>query len=81
MLLKDLSNSEYQLMQDSQDLKAVLDYYGIKSIEITGALVLVRDGEYISVWFTEDNEPYSLYADYHQPSYYLYGVKTILFTK
>jgi len=70
MLLKDLPNLEYMLLTDSQEVKAVLKNLGIKDNDITAALIWAEDGDYKSVYLTEDNSPWELYAEYHRPDYY-----------
>ena len=58
---------------DSQDLEDLLDNIGLKTVwrkDITAALVLVGDGDYLEVWLSEDNAPYLNSATYHNRAYY-----------
>lgn len=65
MKAKYLQDDKYTFLQNSQDINALCDYYPILDREnITGAIVLVEDGEYSEVYITESNRPYELEADY-----------------
>lgn len=64
------NTDNYQLITDRQELKAILEYFGIDDDDITGALVLVGDGDYDDVLLTEDRAPWRLLADFRPVSYY-----------
>ena len=60
-----LQDEKYMLLTDSQDLDDLCeDFPTIDRNEITGALVVIEDCEWIEVWVTESSKPYSINADY-----------------
>ena len=59
------------LLVDSQDIQAVCEYFGIPTIDITGAMVDIEDGEYVNVLMTSSSRPYSVDADYKPVQYWL----------
>ena len=68
---KELEGDEYQLLLDSQDLEFLGEYYPfIPSQDITGALVIVGNGDYEEVWLCEDNRPYDNFAVYRPLEFY-----------
>lgn len=48
---------EYAFAQSSQDYLRFGD-------EVTGAMLLIRDGEYEEVWICEESRPFDVYATY-----------------
>jgi hypothetical protein len=65
------TSGEEILVTDSQEIKAICDYYGIPVLDITGALVIVGDGEYESAKFTIDSRPYLINAKYSDISFFV----------
>jgi hypothetical protein len=73
-LLKNLPNNEDTvLIQSDTDLREILGslafpkkYYK----DITSAVVLLGDGDFIAVWLTEDSRWYDNLAYYHPLPYY-----------
>jgi hypothetical protein len=63
-------------LSDSQDIDHICNYYGLDDVrsDITGIMVLVGDGDYDDVWFTESSRPYSIEAKYYPLSYYKEGI-------
>ena len=60
-----LQDEKYMLLTDSQDIDDVCsDFPELDRTAITGALVVLGDGDYDEVWVTESSTPYSVYADY-----------------
>lgn len=66
------------LIQTDYDLESIVDHFGTMGEKydlnnITGALVVTRDGDYAHIWVTWDRRPYSIYADYCSARVYLYS--------
>ena len=59
-----LDEIEGELVLDSQDIAAVLESIGSKETDITGAVVVVGDGDYSAVWLTDSSRPYHVNALY-----------------
>ena len=59
-----LDDIEGDLVLDSQDIAAVLESIGGTETDITGAVVVVGDGDYLEVWLTDSNRPYHVNALY-----------------
>ena len=59
-----LDDIEGDLVLDSQDIAAVLESIGSTETDITGAVVVVGDGDYLGVWLTDSNRPYHVNALY-----------------
>ena len=59
MQVKDLQDSKYQLVSDSQDIEHILNSIGqTNEIECYGCLIVeTLDGEYGEVWGIESNIP------------------------
>ena len=53
-----------KLLLDSQDIVAVLESIGYDEPDITGAVVVVGDGEYSEVWLTDASRPWLVDALY-----------------
>ncbi|KST63502.1 DUF6839 family protein [Mastigocoleus testarum] len=47
---RDLQGEQYQLLQDSQDMDAVIEHIGIKQHDCGFLIVNVGDGEYKEVY-------------------------------
>lgn len=64
--------AEKTLVLDSQDLRAICEYFGIDydGTGITGALVEIADGEYCSCELTTDNKPYLIDAVYRDVGWF-----------
>lgn len=64
--------TDAQLITDSQDLDAICDHFGISKYrdDITGAIVVIDDGDYRLCYLTEDAAPYLNTADYTPVSYW-----------
>ena len=60
----ELQNLKGDLELDSQEIVAVLESIGSKETDITGAVVVVGDGEYLEVWLTNFSRPYHVHALY-----------------
>jgi hypothetical protein len=61
----------------SDDLEYIVDYFGdlgkrYNLSDITGAIVVVEDGDYAHIWVTWDSRPYLLDTDYLKVRLYLY---------
>jgi hypothetical protein len=72
--LEELDDSEYGFFMDSQDIKTVCEFVGLDEEykkDITGVVVVLKDGEYLAVWLSESNRPYALSSTYHPLPYYL----------
>ena len=67
------NDDRYMSLSDSQDIDFICEYYGIMKYreDITGAMVIVGEGDYDEVWLTESSRPYSIYADYEPLDFYL----------
>ena len=59
-----LQGIEGDLVLLSQDIAAVLNSIGSNETDITGAVVVVGDGEYSEVWLTDSSRPYHVNALY-----------------
>ena len=59
-----LDEIEGDLVLLSQDIAAVLNSIGSNETDITGAVVVVGDGEYSEVWLTDSSRPYHVNALY-----------------
>lgn len=73
VLLRYLEDDIYTYISTDYDLEAVLEFVGLPDEDkedITGAVVLVGDGDYDAVWLTESPRPYDLTATYHALPYY-----------
>lgn len=66
---------DHTLVTDSQDVRAVCDSVGVNmdANGITGALVVVGEGEYEDVWLTDNSRPFDNNANYHPPAYFNLG--------
>ena len=53
-----------KLLLDSQDIAAALESIGYDEPDITGAVVVVGDGEYSEVWLTDASRPWLVDALY-----------------
>ena len=62
--LVELQNIDGQLLTDSQDITAVLESIGCTESDISGAVVVVDDGDYSAVWLTDSSRPYHVNALY-----------------
>lgn len=65
--------NEFILVQDNQDLTAFIEYCGIcadYAKDITGAVIILNDGDISAAWFSESAAYYALDAWYHPSSYY-----------
>ena len=72
--LKQLQEESIYFVQNEQELAELLDSIGISEDykqDITGACLIIGDGDYIAVWLTEDSRYYDLSAIYHALPYYL----------
>jgi hypothetical protein len=57
--IKDLQDPKYILVQDSQDVQAILNSIGLSWHDATGCLLVeVLDGEYGEVWAIDSFTPY-----------------------
>jgi hypothetical protein len=68
---EDIQGS-YVLVTDSQELDCVLAFLGIVEFAeyVTGALVRLGDGDYDSVYLTEDAKPYSRATWWNEPYFF-----------
>lgn len=67
---------EYSFQTDSQDVQSVLEFVGVPTEyhnDITAAMVLVGDGDYDEVWFSESAAPWELGALWDSIEYYREG--------
>ena len=62
----DITGEDYMLILDSQDLESLHHSVPTCPDEMTGALVIVDDGDYVEVWATESSRPYSVNATYER---------------
>jgi len=63
-------NENYILVTDSQDVEYIARGEGIIDPDITAAMVMVGDGEYLDVWFSESAAPWNLNSTWHKTDYY-----------
>ena len=56
--VKDLQGEQYQLLQDSQDINAVMENIGIKQYDCGFLIVETGEGEYKQVYSSEQFMPY-----------------------
>ena len=71
--LKNLQDEKYYFVQTDSELADVLNYVGLKEEykqDITGAVLLIGNGDYIAVWLTETPRYYDLNATYHYLPFY-----------
>ncbi len=71
--LSKLQGNDYILIQTDYDLKSVLEFIGLPKkyrSHITGAIVLIWEGDYSGVWLSESPRYYSLYSWYHPLPFY-----------
>lgn len=64
---------DYVFIQNDSDLASVLESVGLPKgdrKDITGAMVVVGDGDYEAVWLCEDNRYYDLSAIYRPLPFY-----------
>ncbi len=59
--LFDLQDARYVFTTDSTDLAAL---HGYTDLDISGAVLDIREGDYREIWVTESNRPYELTARY-----------------
>lgn len=62
----DITGEEYVYVTDSQDLESLHHNIPTCPDDMTGALVLVANGDYSEVWVTESSRPYSVNAMYER---------------
>jgi hypothetical protein len=62
--LADLHKFTFVQMED--DIRAIADNYAGGNPDITGAVVLAKDGEFEKIWVTESARPFELCAAYTQ---------------
>lgn len=56
--VKDLQGEQYQLLQDSQDIDAVIEHIGIKQHDCGFLIVNVGDGEHKEIYSSKKFMPY-----------------------
>lgn len=72
--LNQLQDESIHFIQDQSELDSILDHVGLMAewrSEITGACIILGDGEYIAVWLTEDSRYYDLSAIYRPLPFYI----------
>src|SRR3990167_10132171 len=71
--LRHLLSNKYTYVTESQDLEAIIGYFGLTKYaeDITGAIVEINNGEYINAYFTESSQPYNLSSFYAHVTHYL----------
>jgi len=70
MKTSDQFNENYILITDSQDVEYIARGEGIIDPDITAAMVMVGDGEYLDVWFSESANVFCLGSTWHKADYY-----------
>ncbi len=69
----ELEGEQYTAVWDSQDVQAVCESVGLSADDtenITAAMVIIGDGEYVKIWLSESNRPYDLTAVYRVAAWY-----------
>lgn len=56
--VRDLQGEQYQLLQDSQDIDAVIEHIGIKQHDCGFLIVKTGDGEYKEIYSSAQFMPY-----------------------
>lgn len=67
-----LKNLNGHLVLSCKDLEELLKHFNLERYmnDITGAIVLIYNGNYDKVWFTEDSKPWNNYAQYFTIDYW-----------
>lgn len=70
--------NDVSLVQTDYDLESIVGHFGTLGTKhdlnnITGALVVIGNGDYVHIWVTWDRAPYSIYANYRSARVYLYN--------
>lgn len=69
----DKEDSDYVFVYNDWELKDWLDHIAFPKRyrkDITGAVVVIHDGELLAMWVTEENASYDVRSLYHPLSYY-----------
>lgn len=72
-LCSELDQDDYILIQNSQDLNFWLEFVALPVEywqDITGAIVVIGDGDLIAIWLTESSRYYDLNSTYYSLPYY-----------
>jgi hypothetical protein len=65
-------DDRWQLVTEYDSLRDLLEHLGVNEAkdEITGAFVLVGDGDYDGVYLTDSSKPWSIYARWYDLDYF-----------
>jgi hypothetical protein len=72
--LRELEKEDYDCILNDTDVQLTLEYLGLDEEykkDVTGAVVIVKDGDYEAVWLSESSRPYDISSTYYALPFYL----------
>lgn len=65
MMLGHLPKDTIFLQHDA-DIEHAAEFCGENVSDVTGAVAVIENGEYIKVWLSQSSAPYALNSEYYQ---------------